>query len=109
MITVKIDEDELLNMMMSELSGWNKTDEEALLYEKMWEKEIRAGIYDNEELDISGWVDNDVINNTEIIYSDDDRFADLLEAYKDGESYVDGKLIESVDNEKSPTMFLIRF
>lgn len=103
-VTVMIDEETLLNMFLEELEGWHTDKEESALYEKMWKKHIEAGYYEGLELDISGWVDNDVINTTDTIYEGDDRFEELLELYKDkGTEYP----IEAVNNESNPTMFLI--
>ena len=66
MITVQIDEDELLNMLMNRVKYWTDDDDTLELFEKFYENRINGGCFDGAELDIIMIVDNDYINNTSI-------------------------------------------
>ena len=72
MITVQIDEDELLNMLMNRVKYWTDDDDTLELFEKFYENRINGGCFDGAELDIIMIVDNDYINNTSITTRNED-------------------------------------
>ena len=67
MITVQIDEDTLLDMLMNRLETWTSDDDTLELFNKFYENRIDGGCFDGAELDVMSIVDNDYINNTSII------------------------------------------
>lgn len=71
MITVKIDEDELLNMLMNRVEYWTSDRDTLELFEKFYENRINGGCFDGAELDIMAIVDNDYVNNTSITTIDE--------------------------------------
>ena len=66
MVTVKIDEDELLNMLMNRLKTWTDDEDTLELFEKFYENRVYGGCFDGAELDVMAIVDNDYVNNTSI-------------------------------------------
>ncbi len=64
MITVKIDEDELLNMLMDRVERWTDDPDTLELFEKFYENRINGGYFDDAELDIMSIVDNDYVNTS---------------------------------------------
>ena len=66
MITVKIDEDTLLDILMNRVEHWTDDTDTLELFEKFYENRIDGGCFDGAELDIMMIVDNDYINNTSI-------------------------------------------
>ena len=71
MITVKIDEDELLSMLMNRVEHWTDDRDTLELFEKFYENRIDGGCFDGAELDIMSIVDNDYVNNTSIVTIDE--------------------------------------
>ena len=66
MITVKIDEETLLSILMNRVEHWTDDTDTLELFEKFYENRIDGGCFDGAELDIMMIVDNDYINNTSI-------------------------------------------
>jgi hypothetical protein len=100
-VTVTIDEDDLLDMLMDRVSVW--TTDDADLFEKMYENRIWGGYFSEAELNIMSIVDNDYVNNTSIITWEDEpeEWDNMVNAYKEGERYVNGYCIEAMsDDEK---------
>lgn len=83
MITVKIDEDDFLDMLMNRLiEFWTKGDKKVEeLFEKMYQNDIDNGAFEDSTLDIAGIVDNDYVNYTRVIYKGEDEFDELLDLY----------------------------
>ena len=71
MITVKIDEDELLDMLMNRVEHWTNDKDTLELFEEFYKNRIYGGCFDSAELDIMSIVDNDYINNTSIVTIDE--------------------------------------
>lgn len=117
MITIKIDEQELLDMFVERVRYWTKDEDEIKLFEKMYDDYIWNGVFTDGEVDIMSIVDNDWVNYTAIVRKDDEDFEKLLKVYKEqglGDcscedfSYYKISFIEAVDNEDEPSMFLVR-
>lgn len=62
MITVKIDEADLLDMLVDRVGYWTDDDEVIELYSKYYENMIYSGCFEDAELDINSIVDNDYAN-----------------------------------------------
>lgn len=71
MITVKIDECILLNLLMDRVKFWTSDETVLNLYEDYYKNTIEAGCFDNCELDIMSIVDNDYINYLTTISKED--------------------------------------
>lgn len=67
MITVKINENTLLDMLMDRVEFWSNVSAENELFRKYYQELIEGGGFDGCELDINYIVDNDYINNTAVI------------------------------------------
>ena len=116
-ITVKMDKETALNMLLERVRYWTDDEDEVGLFEKMYEDYLWNGVFSESEFDVQNIVDNDWINYTAIITPEDKDFAKLLEIYKeqglgdcsetDFEEYKIS-FIESVDDETNPSMFLVR-
>ncbi len=71
MITVTIDENTLLNMLVDRVENFTSDEDVIELYENYYSLLIDSGYFDDAELDIYYIVDNDYINNFYVISSDD--------------------------------------
>lgn len=98
MITVRIDEQDLLEMLMDRVNFWINDEDVTELFENYYEDMIQSGVFDNCKLDIMAIVDNDYVNNTVIINKED------FEQYNI-ESEIDDKII-AFDKEKD--LYLVR-
>lgn len=117
MITIKINEEDLLNMLLERVRYWTKDEEEIGLFEKMYDDYIFNGCFEGMNMDIQDIVDNDWVNYTSIIRPNDKDFKKLLKVYKkqglgdcSDKEFDEYKIsfIEAVDNENDPNMFLVR-
>lgn len=114
MVTVKIKENDLLEMLMDRVEQWNNTTTALNLYEKMYESEIEAGCFEGAEIDVNLTVDNDVINYCNIIEEGDSEFNSIMKLYKKeglGDISMEShySFIEAVDDEEKPQAFLVRY
>lgn len=117
MVTVKIEENDLLNLLMVRVEQWNSTETALDLYEKMYTSEIDAGCFEGAELDVNLIVDNDVINYCSIVEEGDSEFGNILQCYKEQglgdistmEENCGYDYIEAVNDEVEPTAFLVRY
>ena len=67
MITVTINEDDLLDMLVERVKHWTDDRETINLYEQYYENMVYSGCFEGAELDIIGVVDNDYVNNMSIV------------------------------------------
>lgn len=96
MITVKIDEDTLLEILLDRVEYWTSDEDTINLYRDYYEELINNGCFEDCELDIMGIVDNDYVNYLEIINREDfkqwnieDETADKIVAFsKDKDLYL---------------------
>ncbi len=71
MITVKIDEDVLLEMLMDRVEFWTDDELTRSLFRDYYEDTIAGGCFDGCELDIRSIVDNDYVNNLITVSEED--------------------------------------
>lgn len=120
MITIKIDESDLINLFMDRVRYWSQDPKTTYLFEQMYQNYIDSdgGVFDGAEIDITQIVDNDYINNCEVIDNDDPDFDIIKRIYENQglgdcscEDLGDRKFsyIEAVDDEQNPTAFLVRY
>jgi hypothetical protein len=87
MVTVQIDEDDLLEMLMDRVAVWTNDTEVQDLYEEMYKSYVNGGVFEGAELNIMSIVDNDYVNYCSTICKEDYSEADwkkLVELYEDG-------------------------
>lgn len=90
-ITIEIDEDEAVDMLMNRLEEyWTKDSVVLDLYRKYYEDLVYSGDFDDVKFDISDIVDNDYVNYCEIIRKGEDTeseygftYEDVVKAYKE--------------------------
>ena len=114
MINIKIDNNDLLDLLITRLKFWTTDDDVISLFTDMYTQSINDGVFDDIKLNVKVLIDNDYINYCSVIYKDDDIFEELNEIYKEqGLGNCSCKtdvanVIEAVDDTSDPTMFLIR-
>ena len=62
MITVKIEETDLLDMLVDRVGYWTDDDEVIELYSKYYDSMVYGGCFEDAELNINSIVDNDYVN-----------------------------------------------
>lgn len=90
MITVKIDECILLEMLLDRVEFWTSDKAIIDLYRDYYERLVNSGCFNGCELDIVSIVDNDYVNNLTTIsreefeqYSIEDKEDDKVEAFNE--------------------------
>lgn len=114
MVTVKIEENDLLEMLVERVKFWNRSEAEVNLYKKMYRSEIEGGCFEGVEIDVNLIVDNDLINYCNIVEERDAEFNKILQLYKKkglGDISMEShySFIEAVDDEEKPKAFLVRY
>ena len=101
MVTVKIDEDVLLDMLDTRLNEWwNPSDIAAELFHDYYESLVYSGAFEGIELDVSAIVDNDWVNNLSVI--DETEFDNY--SIEDEE---DDRIILSKEDHNGTKWFLV--
>lgn len=98
MITVKIDEDTLLDMLIDRVAFWTDDNCTQDLFRDYYEGLVDSGCFEGCELDIKKIVDNDYINNLTTISKEDFGQWDI-------ESEVDDRIVAFNEEED---LYLIR-
>lgn len=113
MITVKIDNETALDMLMDRLDNWTSDPDAIELFSIMYERYIDEGLFDGGEFDPMSIVDNDYVNWCSVIEESEPDFERLLELYESGDwdvscEHLDcgAQYIEAVNEDK--TAILIR-
>lgn len=99
-VTVTIDEDDLLDMLMDRVNEW--TTDNADLFEKMYKGMIDGGCFEGTELNIMGTVDNDYVNYFTVLYREDEpeEWDYMVKTYNEGERYVNGYNIVAMSDDE---------
>lgn len=98
MVTVTIDEDTLLEMLLDRLEFWTSDESVINLYRDYYEGLVSSGCFEGCTLDIMNIVDNDYINNLTTISKEDFEQWGI-------ESEIDDKIV-AFNEEKD--LYLIR-
>ena len=62
MVTVKIDEEALLDMLVDRVEYWTDDSDVVELYSKYYENMVYGGCFEDSTFDVNSIVDNDYIN-----------------------------------------------
>lgn len=82
MITIKMDENTVIDMLVDRVAQWTDDEDIIELYRKMYENEVYEGFFDNVEFDVMTIVDNDWVNNTDVVSRGDDNYDKILAWWK---------------------------
>lgn len=82
MINVKIDEDRLVDMLLSRVEYWTEDLTTYRLFEEMYQNYADCGCFDGCNLDINFIVDNDYINYCSVIEKGDEAYEDIKRLYE---------------------------
>lgn len=114
MITVRIENETAIEMLMERVEYWTDDVNVQALFRQMYESYIDCGCFDSGEFNVKAIVDNDYINWCTIVDEGDEGFEEIKAIYEDqglGDCSLEGIgywYIEAVDDDENPTMFLMR-
>ena len=98
LVTVQMEDYELLEMLLDRLSYWGRDDEREL-YEQMYQNMLDGGVFECGEFNVMSIVDNDVVNYCSVLYKEDTNKKDwkkLLKLYNEGERDVSCERFEDI-------------
>lgn len=113
MVTIKIDEDEVLGMLMERVKFWTDDKTTLNLFEDMYQNYIDGGVFEGSELNVDVIVDNDYINWCRVVEEGEKEFDAIKKVYEEqglGDcscEECEGSYIEAVNSDA--TAFLIRY
>lgn len=70
-VHVKIDSDDLIEMLVDRVRYWTDDKEELDVYEQYYTNMVKSGCFEDAKLDIMGTVDNDYANYLTLVYRKD--------------------------------------
>ena len=110
-ITIEVDDDDALDMLMDRVDFWAKGDEVALdLYQQMYENWIAERFFDGGKFDVKEIVDNDWVNYCHIVGEDDEHYDEILSTLSNGETDFGNYRIEAQSrDDDGKEVFLIRY
>ena len=79
LVTVKVEDWQLLDMLLDRCDAWETSKENKDLFEKMYSHLIDSCCFEGEEFDVMKIVDNDVVNYCSVIDNTEKDFNKLLE------------------------------
>lgn len=114
MITVQMEESDVLELFIQRIKYWTTDPVVANLYADRYERLLEDGYFDNAQLDIQSIVDNDYVNNCLILYPNDLDFDKYCKIYEErgacdiSDEDLSYSYIESADDDDEPTAILVR-
>lgn len=116
LVTVQMEDWQLLDMLLDRLDYWGRGDEKDL-YEQMYQNYLDSGCFESSEFNVMSIVDNDVVNYCDVITKEDypQDFEKLLKLHQEGEcdvsceefEEISPSFIEAVSDDE--TRILIRY
>ena len=88
MISVKIEEETLIDLLIDRIKYWTNDPDTIELFEDYYTERVNCGCFEGVELDVSMIVDNDYVNNFSVMEKDDPEYEWALE----NEDRIYGKL-----------------
>lgn len=106
MISIRVDEDELVEMLVDRLRDYWTQDREVIeLYRQMYESMVDC--FDGCEVNIMEIVDNDYVNYCSVIDESDEFYNEALEAIENDEYEFGNYRVEAYSDDKN--LILIRY
>lgn len=98
LVNVKMEDWELLDMLLDRCDYWGVSSENKDLFEKMYEHYLDSGLFEEGEFNVRSIVDNDAVNWCTVIHKRDYKkdFKKLLKLYKQGEYDVSCEAFEEI-------------
>ena len=81
MINIRIDEEELIEMLVDRVRFWTEDEDIIALYNVMYENYAYAGCFDGMEFDICTIVDNHYVNWCTVLAEGDEHYAEIKAIY----------------------------
>ena len=111
MLTVKIDEDRAIDLLLSRLEEWTQDSTTYKLYEQMYESYVYGGCFDGGEFDVAVIVDNDYVNYCEVVTEGDEYYKEVKRIYDEqglGDCSCESDLFSYIEAEYNGA-FLVRW
>lgn len=100
-VNVKIDSDDLIEMLIGQLELWTHDKQTIDLYTQMYVRELEGGVFENAEFNPAVIVDNDYVNYCSIVEEGEEDYSDILEVYeKEGLGAWKSYSIEAISDDK---------
>lgn len=81
MVNMKIEEEDLINLLDERVGHWTDDEDVAELYHEYYENAVYGGCFDGCEFDVKVIVDNDYVNYKRVVYPSDDNYETIKKLY----------------------------
>lgn len=98
MITVRMDEQDAIDLLVKRVECWTDDSEIIDLFEEYYTNMVEGGCFDGADFDVMSIVDNDYINNTSIITRE--KFEKDRDEYIKEQMEADGFMDDEVTEEE---------
>ena len=98
MITVRMDEQDAIDLLVKRVECWTDDSEVIELFEEYYTNMVEGGCFDGADFDVMSIVDNDYINNTSIITRE--KFEKDRDEYIKEQMEADGFMDDEVTEEE---------
>ena len=98
MITVRMDEYDVIDLLVNRVKYWTDDDDTIELFEQYYTSMVEGGCFDGADLDVMSIVDNDYVNNTSIVTREE--FEKDRDEYIQEQMKSDGFMDEEVTEEE---------
>ena len=109
MITVRMDEYDVIDLLVNRVKHWTDDDDTIELFEQYYTSMVEGGCFDGADLDVMSIVDNDYVNNTSIVTREqfekdrdeyiEERVKAELEQLEDYDETVEEEIREEINND----------
>ena len=109
MITVRMDEYDVIDLLVNRVKYWTDDDDTIDLFEQYYTNMVEGGCFDGADLDVMAIVDNDYVNNTSIVTREEfeknrdeyieERVKSDLEQLEDYDETVEEEIREEINND----------
>lgn len=83
MVTIKINEEDLVDALVERVKYWTDDTDIIELYDRMYNSYVYGGCFDGAEIDIMNIVDNDYVNWCSILLRGDDGYEEIKAIYEE--------------------------
>lgn len=77
MLTIRIDEDTAIELLVERVTQWTEDEDVIELYRRMYDRYVYGGVFDYGEFDVKAIVDNDYVNWCRVVCEGEEDYEEI--------------------------------